>query len=537
MAKFRVRSPDGLSWDVDAPDGSTQEDAIAYVRSKYAQNRAKIDRAGSQLVNETVDTAMVPFVAAGRTFDKLGAGIQETNLGAQVAGRELLGAQSGDQLRQLAALEQHQRGNDAAYAPLREKHPFLTGAGEAAPLMASPVGQGSALGRVFAPAIAEAVTQGLSYGSPEERAKNAALGGGMALGGGALGEGLRTVIAPARSSLSAAQQSALDAAGKTIGYKPRASELTGSETLRRLEDTVARQPGGAGPMRDLMDQNDRAIARHLANGIGENADALTTDVFARASDRRGLQYDSLKARADMPVVQDIFDALNRAEKMLTAGDSSGPKKVAYDTLQRLKDQLYQSKQFDGEAYQAWTSDLSAQARSLGKENRTAAAALREVEKAMDREARGADAPLWSRADKEHATQELLMKPGIVNEQTGVASLPRLASAVERQYGKSLKTGKMDGPLFDVADLGRAMPPMREGSQTAGREAFGGLPGWLMTAPNYVAAKALSSEFGRDYLSKGLLGNPAISRGLGALLGGGSIPLSMSEIEMFLLGRQ
>lgn len=537
MPKFRVRSPDGVAWEVNAPDGATEQDAIAYVQKQHANTADVRKQAGQQIKQDVVDAAKVPLIAAGRQADKLQQGVKELGLSANVAGREVMGMESGDQLRKLSGMEEMERANDAAYRPLREKHPFLTGMGEGGFLLGTPMGQASAAGRVLAPAAVAATNEALSYGSPKERAGNVAMQGATAFGGGVAGEFIRKVLSPAKSNLSAAQQAALERAGQTIGYKPRASEMTGNETLRRLEDAVARQPGGAGPMRELMDQNDRAVARHAAKGIGEDADALTTDVFARASERRGDTYNDLRSRADMPVVQEIFDATKRAEQMLGRGDKAGPKKEAFDMIQRLKDELYQNKQFDGGTYQSWTSDLSSAARRIGKDNRTAAAALVEVEKAMDKVARGPDAPRWARADKEHAAQEMLMKPGMVNEQTGKVSQARVANEMERRFGKNWKTGKVSGEMADIAALGRASPPMREGSPTAGREAFGGLPGWAMAAPNYVAAKALTSEFGRDYLSRGLLGHPQISRGAGGLLGRGAVPLSIAEIEALLLGYQ
>jgi hypothetical protein len=537
MPKYRVKAPNGLMYEVDAPDGATEQQAIAYVKSKFDETAASRKKAGDELKQEVVDTAKVPLIAAGRQGDKLVQGLKELALGANVAGREALGMQSGDQLRQMAKMDAVEEMKDSAYQPLKEKHPFLTGMGEGAYLAGAPVGQASALARVAAPALTAAATEALSFGNPQERALRAGEKGLAAGVGGAGGEVVRGVIAPARSNLTAAQQQAVQRASQNIGYKPRASDLTGNETLRRLEDSVARQPGGAGPMREFMDQNDRAVARHAAKAMGEDADAITAPVFAAANDRIKGTYDDLRSRAQMPVVQDVFDAVQRAEKMLTKGDASGPKKTAFETIQRLKDQLYQSKQFDGETYQAWTSDLGAQAKTLGKESRTAAAALREVEKAMDKVARGADAPAWMKADKEYAAMETLMKPRVVNTETGKVSPLHVASQMEQQFGKNLKTGKVTGELADIAALARAMPPMREGSQTAGREAFGGLPGWMMAGPNYAASKALTSEFGRDYLSKGLLGNPAVSKGAGGLLGRGAIPLTLAEIEALLLGYQ
>lgn len=538
MPTFRITAPDGRVFEVNAPEGATEKDALARVQQQYQTPTQR--RGGSNVENVEklpMGQDQVLAIAAGRTFDKLGAGVKELGLSASVAGREAMDMQSGDQLRKLAALDEVQKGNDAAYAPLREKHPFLTGVGETGFLAATPVGQATAMGRMGVPAVVAATNQLLSYGSPKERAGNAAKEGAVAAAGGVVGEGVRMAVAPAKSALSAAQQQALKNASENVGYTPRASELTGNETLRRIEDAVARQPGGAGPMRDLMDKNSRVIGRHAAKAIGEDADELTTDVFARASERRGDTYNDLRSRANMPVSQEIFDATKLAETLLGRGDKTGAKKEAFDMIQRLKDELYETKAFDGGTYQSWASDLGSKAQELGKTNRTAAAALREVEKAMDKVARGKDAPAWTKADREHAAQEMLMKPGVVNEQTGKVSQARVANEMERKFGKNWKTGQITGEMADIGALGRALPPMREGSPTAGREAFGGLPGWMMAAPNYAAAKALTSEFGRDYLSRGLLGHPGVSGAAGGLLGKGAIPLSIAEIEALLLGYQ
>lgn len=537
MPTFRVKTPWGTTMDVNAPEGATEKDAYDYLIQEQAKNQAARTQAAQEIKQDIGSAMEAPVIAAGRSADKVVQGTKQIGLAANVAARQAFDMPNGDQLRQLAAMDKTEAEKDAAYAPLREKYPFLTGAGETALMLGVPGGQATALGRVAAPALAYGLQGAMSYGSPEERAKAGI--GNLALGGvgGSVGEIMRSVVAPAKSTLTAGQQKALERAAGVVGYKPRASDLTGSETLRRLEDAVARQPGGAGPMREFMDQNDRAISRHLAKGIGEDADALTSDVLANASERLKGTYNEMKGRASMPVQQPIFDSITKAESMLTKGDSVGPKKEAYDMLQRLKDDLYQTKQFDGATYQSWSVDLGAKVRELYKTNRTAASALSEVEKTMDREARGADGPLWAKTDKQNAQLEMLMKPGVVDEVTGKASPRKLASAMERQFGKSMKTGKITGETADVAALARAFPPMAEGSQTAGREAFGGLPGWMMAAPNYMAAKALSSEAGRDYLAKGLLGHPGLSSGAGGLLSRMGTPLTIEEIQRQLLGYQ
>jgi hypothetical protein len=536
MPRYQITAPDGQTYEIHGPEGATREQIIERVQRQLSEKQAGEKTLATMQQNAT-DAVTVPVIAAGRTGDKVMAGVKDAALGANVAAREAMGMPNLDQLKQMAALEEIQKGNDAAYEPLKQQHPFLTGLGETLPMMAVPGGQATALGRIAAPVVAGMGTGALSYGSPEERAKMAMRNGALNLLGGGAGEVVRGVVAPAKSGLSAAQQAAVSQAAQKIGYTPRASDLTGSETLRRVEDTVSRMPGGAGPMRELMDQNDRAVARHAGKAIGEKTDALTQDVMGDASERISGTYEQMKGRATMPVSQPIFDAMKRAEGFLTKGDQTGPKKEALDTIQRLKDELYQTKQFSGADYQSWTTDLGAKARELGKTNRTAAAALREVEKAMDSEARGADAALWAKTDKQNASLEMLMKPGVVNDASGKVSQLKLANKMEQQFGKQLKTGKMSGELVDLYNLARAMPPMAEGSQTAGREAFASIPAWLTSIPTYALSKALTSQAGRDYLSKGLLGHPGVSQGAAGLLGRASFPLTIAEIERQMLGYQ
>lgn len=51
MPKFRVTSPDGRTFDVDAPDGATQEEAIAYVQQNF-YNKSSDDRKKSSVMED-----------------------------------------------------------------------------------------------------------------------------------------------------------------------------------------------------------------------------------------------------------------------------------------------------------------------------------------------------------------------------------------------------------------------------------------------------------------------------------------------------
>lgn len=532
MPVFHVTDPNGATYEVNAPDGATEQDALAYVQGQNnpQANLARMNENWDQ--NNPFNSGYAALVGAGKTLSGVGAGVKQIGLGADVAARQALGMNSGDQLRSLTALQNDQADQAARYAPLRQQFPFSTALGESLPLLSVPAGQATVAGRIAAPAIANAAIGALSYGSPEDRFNRAKTGLLTGAIGGAGGEAVRTVVAPAESTLNAAQQAALSNAMDKLGVQPRASQLSGSENIARLEDFLTRAPGGAGVMGDFISRNNAQVGKAAASAIGENAPSPTSDVLASASNRLGSTFDALRQNAAMPVSSNVTDAIDSAKAALSRGSTSG-KGDALGMLQELQDRLMNTKALTGDEYQAWASDLSTAARQTN--DRRIASALSSVKSAMDAEAQGASAPQWQQANKQWAALETLMKPNVTNAQTGEVNPVALARTMNSQFGKNMKTGQIQGPLADIANFGMALPPLREGSQTFGRQAFGTIPGWMQAPVNFALAKALTSRFGADYLSKGLLADPTISRAAAGLLGRAAVPAAIPFATSALLG--
>jgi hypothetical protein len=522
MPTYRIQGPDGRILIIEGPEGSTPEQALEFVKSQAATRNAAI----AETKQEIFSPLQAGVIGAGRRADKIAQGVKQAGLGTLAAAKAGTGiGDPKEQLQGLAAMRDAEAEKDRLYAPLAEKHPFATGLGETVPALAIPGGQATTAARILAPAAGMAAMGAASYGTPTERLQRGVTDGIFGLGGGVVGEGVRRGIAPAQSSLNSIQQQAVRNASEKLGIQPRPSQLTGNQNLARVEDYLARMPGSAGVMEDLASANKANVNRVAARAIGENSDNLGEDVLRSAADRLSGTYDTLRANAVMPVGQPIFDAVSKAEIMLTKGSTKG-KEGALSMIQELKDTLYQNKQLDGEAYQAWVRDLSAEARATN--NRTISAALREVEKAMDKAARGADAKLWAKTDKEYAALETLTKQYAVNN--GDVNPVKVAQLMEGQFGKNLKTGKVSGPMVDIANYGRAMPPLRQGSQTAERQAVGNPVSWAAAPINWLAAKAITSRAGADYLSGGLLANPRASGFLADISQRGMVPLTIAELE-------
>src|ERR1043166_4666167 len=133
--KYHVKAPNGLEYYVNAPAGATDEQILQYVQRPWVfdhpataeeQNAVQsIPGIGGILPTNTgTATIGTMLTGAGRTFNKLQAGGQQSDLAMQGMLKGALGMDTTPQTEALAKLDQVQSGNDLAYAPLRQQHPF-----------------------------------------------------------------------------------------------------------------------------------------------------------------------------------------------------------------------------------------------------------------------------------------------------------------------------------------------------------------------------------------------------------------------------
>jgi len=466
------------------------------------------------------------LIGAGRTGDQVSKGMQQLYLNSLIAAKE--GAGVGDPRAQFDALNKldaENKANTGAYNNLKTIRPFATGIGEAAPSMAVPASQATALGRITAPALGMGAIGGMSYGSPEERAMMALKDAGMGLAGGSMGELAARFMSPAKSSLTGAKLDAVNSAAKNLGVKTLPSQVTGNQYLASLEDMLSQSMGSAGVMRKFAQDNGDKLSQKAADAIGYPlipGQGLTDKVLGAAKDTIGAERNKLTQRANMPVTQDVIDAANKAAAKLSTGDAAG-KAEALASINKLKDDLFANKSFDGDLLSTWVSDLKSRAR--GSQSDVAASQLKDVAKALENAGMGADKPLWMENNKQYAALKTLMRPNVVDEVSGTVNPKVLYNALQNQFGDAWKTGKISGALADIADFGKALPELRAGSQTYQRGQADSLGAYLMALPKYAAAKGLTSDFMRDYLSRGLLLDPQMSQLGGAGMRGLLTPIA------------
>ena len=183
MARFNVTAPDGSIIPVDAPDGATEQDAIAFAASVYKPSQASAKPAAQVKERGFLETIGAPIEAVSQGVISGGGNVMLGGQRLLGKGLSALGAtDTGAFLQEDAARRLAQ--SQATVAPFKREFPGLTGAGELGGeiLGTGPVGMAIAAPLRAIPAaapLAQAIrTGGFSKGNLATRAA-----GGATLGG------------------------------------------------------------------------------------------------------------------------------------------------------------------------------------------------------------------------------------------------------------------------------------------------------------------------------------------------------------------
>lgn len=298
MPTYRITDPNGRRFDVTAPDDATQEQVLEYAKAQWSKQESAAPKKAPSV--EDPGFLKSTLIGAGRTFDKLLDGATQMYLAAR-------GEDSA-----LSGLKKNVDTKAQLYQPLAEARPWATGIGEALPLMAIPAGgSASLLGNMGRMALAGAVPGALEYGSPEERAKRAIVGGAAGASIPMIGAGLRSgwsLLEPLAEKGRAkivgrtlnrvagddakTVVSRLSSASELVpGSVPTASQVANSGGIAAMERAAAQ----ADPQAYAQRYAEQASARlNALRGIAKDATAMKTAEAARDSATRGL-YDQAKS--------------------------------------------------------------------------------------------------------------------------------------------------------------------------------------------------------------------------------------------------
>jgi hypothetical protein len=254
---------------------------------------------------DTPDAGEALLIGAGRTFDRLGKGMQQLYYGAKQHfdspdATSLVTGRNASQ-RELDRLRASAAEDDRMYAPLQEARPWATGIGESLPSMVIPGGGAATLGgNVVRMAAAGALPGLLEYGSAEERAKRGAIGAVTGAAVPVLAAGARTAWSLAEPHFAAGRDAII---GRTLN---RAAGDAAPAVRARLAGAQELVPGSAPTAAQVAESGGIAALERMASSA--NPDAFAQRGMEQASAR----LNALRGIAGQPGQLDAALARRKA---------------------------------------------------------------------------------------------------------------------------------------------------------------------------------------------------------------------------------
>lgn len=437
---------------------------------------------------------------------------------------QLRGAATKDEpmLRGLKAMRESET---AAYKQTQDAYPWATGFGEAAPYALIPGGP-------MASALGIAGIEALSYGTPAERAKNAALGGATAYAGGKVGEKVAGFIRGGGGPASLPTREAVQAADR-LGMPLSVGQRTGIEGLQRTEDVLARAPGSSGVFARQAAEGQRAVNNAVGGVMGAVPDRgrLTQDVVAGARDAFNVERAGLKAAtsldaADPAVKQAVSSAATSINKLTDSLRQNAVKDIQDNAAVRdVIMGIVQKQTFNGDEYQGLRTALKNAADTAYKADKSQVGDFyKGLVRGLDDIAQKGNKEAWRASDVKYATLKLLEDTTHVwNPATGDVSAKNFANRFSQVYGSAAKEGRLPGVANDVLLAGKGIKTYPEGSQTGTRAMFNSVSDMALGLPRYAAAKVLTNpmvargaEIPSRLLSEGIWSSSPRAQALAAL---------------------
>lgn len=383
-------------------------------------------------------------------------------------------------------------------------------------------GAKGAMARAGASSAAFAGTQPVLTG--ESRGGNMLLAGGAGVAGQGVVSGVGALAKPAAAALSP-QIAALAAKAEAMGIPVSAAQLSDSKFVKTLASTLEKLPfTGAGATRNNQQQ---AFNRAVSKTFGEDAPAVTQDVYAAAKGRIGGEFERLSAQNTLQVDGVLLNKLGALQQEARRFGNNDTARAVDSAIDELLSKADPAGAVPGKAYQSLDSKLGKLTKS-GDEKAMYLGQVRDaVRDSMDTSITAADKEAWQLARSQYknlkTVRDLVAKQGADGNISPALLAGRMNAS---QAGKeSMAMGK-GGEMGDLARIGQQFLKEKvPDSGTAGRlAALGALGGGgyaLGVDPEtmlYTAAAGatggrglnmlLNSPAGRSYM---LNGSPAMNK--------------------------
>lgn len=511
MPTFIVTAPDGKKLRVTAPEGATQEQAVAMARRQY-----KPMGRGSRIPG--ADALMAADIGRGVPFmNEIGSALYAPIGAALDASRG-----KGFDLGRAYDASMRRRADIEAYDD--ENHPIASGVGKIAGGVGSSLMVPGATSAKLLPSLASSAGYGALEGASsnrEDRIDGALRGALWGAAGDLAGRGIAKV---GGKLLKGATRDADAAMLRQKGVKTTIGQELGGRA-KAVEDRLSGLPVVGGPIRDARRAGNTSLMRVAGNealqDIGGSVAAGTVtgraiadDVLAQADDAysaalRGIQApvdnqfsSALSSARQNPAIAELVDdeILPRVQNGVLDGVS----------MQEIKEVL------DGE--------IRAYARVPGQ--RRVASQLRalrnEVLGLADRSGGGA---AYKAARSSYGKAKTIARASAKSTSDGIATPRQLGQAIRegsRRFGPADAYARGLAPMQELSDAAaRVMPSTIPDPGTAGQlTAMGLLTNPFKNTPAAIGAAgagALYTDPGQEALRRLIIERPDIARQLGLLV--------------------
>lgn len=539
MAKYRVTSPDGSSWEVNAPDGTPDAEVMAYAKSQFEQQQKPVEPHKTVYATDEMSGPEKFLAGAGKAFVDLGRGVKQIGL-------ESLGY--GNRAKR------YQQEIDASRqvdAPLMETGAGVAGnvAGgiaSAAPFIAVP-GANSVAGAAAMGGIQNAL-QPVATG--ESRLKNAAIGattGAVAqygLGKLAGAANQRLAGAQAKGAELATQNAAKDAtveAARGAGFVLPPSQVNPTILNRALEGYA----GKLSTQQAASIKNQSVVDNLIKQDLGIPANkAVTPALLQGIRNEAGKAYEVVKQAGKIGADDEFVTAIRSLGGDDYAAVVNDLPEMANAEIGKLISALEKPefnaqtavsliKKLRHEATVNFKNQLDPNKLELARAQRQAVDAL---ESLVDRNlvARGMPEAVQQFREARTLIAKVHSAETALNEATG--------SFAASHFGKLAEKGKpLSGGMKTVGNVSHAFPKATQQINTSmpgvspldyaavgGISAATGVPAFLSAIAGRPIARAAM-------LSKPYQGLLAGSPGYGPGLLTRGTPLALEELERLGLG--
>lgn len=440
MPKFKVTTPDGVTFDVNAPEGSTQDDAIRYVQENLYKSKA-------QDIPSPAQNDPYKDVAQEQSF------MENALAGAGGAMKGLyLGAKQSLGMANQSDIDAHRR----AMSGLRSTWGGTLGeiAGTALPAAATAAipGANTYTGAALTGAALSALQP---LAADENRALEAAKGGAL----GAVGQGAANVIGRVlrpNQATPTPQLQDLSNKAKQIGMSLSAAQETGSKPLKWIDSTLDSMPFTAEKQAAQKQAQRDVWQRKLLESAGDNtgSTSATPDVMGRIKDALGAEFQRITGKYYIPVDNVLLTKLSDIEAKYGKRLTTNQRQI----VQSYIDDLTSSPVISGQTYGDARSMLKRQSDGMRNSDPFTADILREIRQSIDDAmnrtiaagADPADIAAWTKVNKNYSVMKNIAEKS-ADTNTGNISALKFFNELERRYPEIMKYGK--GPQ-DVADLAR-----------------------------------------------------------------------------------